>query len=97
MPVVCGQWRIIGIRTGQSDHLDSYAMKALNDHDVCCERVFRVWIDKGGHPPKYLHTWQGLYDLLCDIKHDGIANEMADEKAKDGVCIEKRVKRQKQN
>ena len=92
MPVVCGKWRKIGIRTGQSDRLDGYATKALNDIDECCERVFRVWIAKGGHPPKYPHTWQGLYDLLCDIKHDGIANKMADEKAEDGVCIEKRHK-----
>ena len=93
MPEVCGKWRNIGIRTGQSKHLDGYATKALNDIGICCERVFRYWIDEGGHPPKYPHTWQGLYDLLCDIEHDRIANEMANEKAADGVCIKKRPRR----
>ena len=88
--VVSGQWRQIGIRTGQADHLDGYATKAQNDDGKCCEKVFRVWIAKDGHLPRYPLTWQGLYDLLCDIRHDGIANKMADKKAKEGIHIEKK-------
>ena len=87
MSVVSSKWRQIGIRTGQADHLDGYATRALNDNNQCCERVFRAWIAKGGHPPRYPLTWQGLYDLLCDIGHNGIANKMADEK---GMSIERR-------
>ena len=86
MSVVSSKWRQIGIRTGQADHLDGYATRALNDDNQCCERVFRAWIAKGGHPPKYPLTWQGLCDLLCDIGHNRIANEMADEK---GISVEK--------
>ena len=90
MLVVSGQWRQIGIRTGQADDLDSYATKAHNDNSQCCERVFRVWIAKSGHHPRYPHTWQGLYDLLCDINHNGVANKMAEEKAEEGMCIKKK-------
>ena len=85
--MVSSKWRQIGIRTGQTDHLNEYATKALHDANQCCERVFRVWILKGGHPPRYPLTWQGLYDLLCDIGCNGIANEMADVKE---IGVEKR-------
>lgn len=90
MSEVCDRWRQIGIRTGQGDSLEGYAMKAQNDTYVCCFNVFQAWIANGGHPPKYPHTWQGLYDLLCDIKHARAANKMADEKAEMGIYIKRK-------
>ena len=85
------KWRDIGICTGQSDDVETIKTKnMLNNKDACVE-VFAVWINKGGHPPKYPLTWQGLYDLLCDVGHRGIANTVADMKNAQGAGILKKV------
>lgn len=81
------KWRQIGIRTGQADFLDGYEKKAMLDNNVCCEKVFGRWISNNGHPPRYPHTWQGLYDILCDVDHRGAAMKMANEKAREGIKI----------
>ena len=86
---VSSQWRTIGIRTGQADSLDNYQQMAMLDNTVCCQKVFQAWINNGGHE-KYPLTWQGLYDILCDIDHRGIANEIADKKIAQGESIRKR-------
>lgn len=90
MSKVCDKWRKIGLLTGQADCLEGYATKARDDKSICCQYVFQAWIANGGHPPKFPHTWQGLYYLLCDIKHAGTANTMADEKAKMGIYIKRK-------
>lgn len=86
---VSSQWRTIGIRTGQADDLDNFERQAMFDNNISCQRVFKAWIDNGGHR-NYPLTWQGLYDLLCDIDHRGIANAMADAKNAQGASVRKR-------
>lgn len=82
---VSDQWRKIAIRTGQADDdLDEF------DEKTACQRVFIKWIINGGHPPMYPLTWQGLYDLLCDVDHHGVANTVADKKIAEGVLVVKR-------
>lgn len=89
MRIVSNKWMEIGVRIGQADYLDNYAKKSFLDNYVSCQQVFKTWIDDGGHPPRYPHTWQGLYDLLCDIEHSSIANKMAEEKNAQGILVQK--------
>ena len=83
------KWPDIGTRTGQSNDLETIRTKTMLNNKDACREVFAVWIDKDGHP-KYPLTWQGLYDLLCDVGHRNIANTVADKKNAQGAGILKK-------
>ena len=87
---VSSQWEKIAILTGQEDDLNDIGKQSMLDNKYACQKVFKKWIDKGGHAPNYPLTWQGLYDLLCKVGHAGIANEVADKKNAEGASIQKK-------
>jgi hypothetical protein len=78
---VSNKWREIGFLTGQENFIDGYETKSLKDSTLCCQWVFKKWIDDDGCKD-YPITWQGLYDLLCDVGYRGMANKLAADKAK---------------
>ena len=88
---VDSEWRMIAILTGQEDDLNGIWTQSMLDIKCACRIAFKKWIDKGGHAPNYPLTWQGLYDLLCKVGHDGIANKVADKKNAEGASIQKKL------
>ena len=78
-------WSSIASRTGQADDLNE--LKLMFDDKKACQRVFIKWIIKGGHPPSYPLTWQGLYNLLCDVDLPGFADTLADRRKADGEVV----------
>lgn len=54
----------------------------------CCTDVFNHWIQNDGHRPNYPLSWQGLYDLLCNIEHRSAAEDMKRKLSKDGIHIQ---------
>ena len=72
---VSPKWRRIGILFGMhQSELNNYASREL-DNITCCTQVFDAWIKCGG-TGTYPASWDGLYQILCDIDHRGTANEM---------------------
>ncbi len=88
---VSAKWRDLGklVGLGYSD-FDRFSKIEQNDPLICCDRVFDAWINKGGHGGRYPLTWQGLYNLLSDIEHQGVASDLETAlNASLGVHIEK--------
>jgi hypothetical protein len=84
LKVISSKWRDIGLRTGQVNALDGYSRKYLNDDDECVVKVFNVWFSKDG-TDNYPITWQGLYNLLCDVGQRASANKIADARPNMGI------------
>lgn len=85
---VSAEWRELGrlIGFGAADLRRIDRLEHL-DNVECCVDVFNHWIDNDGHPTNYPLTWQGLYDLLCDIEHDTVASYMKMALVSRGVSI----------
>lgn len=75
---VSADWRDIGILLGLS-------VAELKEYTTLeSVGVFNYWIENGGHPD-YPLSWEGLCDLLCDIDHDNIADNVKAALASQGL------------
>ena len=85
---VSTEWKEIGRLVGL-DEPDLTRFKKLEQSDIyeCCVRVFRHWIDNDGYSPKYPLSWKGLHDLLYDIDHEALANDLKLTLASKGVHL----------
>ena len=85
---VSDKWKEIGRLVGL-DEPDLTRFKKLEQSDIyeCCVRVFRHWIDSDGYSPKYPLSWKGLHDLLYDIDHEALANDLKAALASKGVHL----------
>lgn len=64
---VSSKWRKLGLLLDQMTNLlDGYSTQSMLRNDECCERVFDKWINNAG-TSRYPNTWQGVYDVLCEI------------------------------
>ena len=85
---VSAEWKEIGRLIGL-DEPDLTRFKNLEQSDIyeCCVRVFNHWINNDGYLPKYPLSWKGLYDILCDIDHKALANDLEVALASKGVHL----------
>ena len=72
---VCTKWKDIGGVIGLSpNHLDAIEKHRLGDMMECCRDVFSVWLqqEEGSYPV----TWDGIRELLKDMKLSAIAKKI---------------------
>ena len=85
---ISAQWQTLGFRVGltleECDEIESQDNKI---HSKCCVRVFSKWIERNGCRD-YPLSWQGLYDLLCDIDKDAVAEKLKRALASLGKTVE---------
>lgn len=80
---ISSHWRVLGLRVGQSySELENLNMR---NNIKCSEEILKYWLEESSHPSKYPRTWQGLYDLLCDIEHRGTAEDMKEELSRESM------------
>ena len=58
------------------EYISRLKQRSLMDNRRTCELIFEHWVKNNGHPPNYPLTWKGLYNLLCDIQHRKLAEDM---------------------
>ena len=76
MDKVSTRWRALGIRLGiEPNRLDGWERQHRGDDTRCWEEVMDVFITRGS-TRDYPHTWEGVYQLLEDIKCGGIAIDL---------------------
>lgn len=73
---VSSQWRSFGRQLGfQSNELDVLEERSLRDPNKCWLEVMRQWLERGGYHD-YPATWEGLYQLLDDLRFESVASEL---------------------
>ena len=73
---VQSSWKKFGtILCLEHDMLESWEVQYQRDAPTCLKKVLKYWLDEGGvkdYPP----TWEGLYNLLVDVKYSVVAKEL---------------------
>ena len=72
---VCNKWREFGILLGFSkEQLDEWETGNSTMHMTCWFSSINPWLQHG--TSAYPNTWEGLYELLRDVKCHQIAEEL---------------------
>lgn len=66
-------WRTVGIKFGMDDYALKYIHDQLETDTQRLEIVWNKWINHASYQKKYFFNWEGLYQLLEDIKQRDIA------------------------
>ena len=64
---------LVGLSMSQMDGIQK---QSLLETEQCCLRVFDHWIISNGEFTDYPITWSGLHELLEDIGHRALAEQM---------------------
>ena len=75
MDKVCSKWRCLGLRFIEPAILDGWEKEHQRDASRCWGKVMGELIESGG-TREYPSTWEGVYQLLEDIKCGGIARDL---------------------
>ena len=69
------RWKDFGTLLNLVDEVDAWDDKYRGDPDSCWKKVMKHWLD-GGSEEDYPPTWEGLYDLLVDVRCSIVAKEL---------------------
>ena len=72
---VKSRWKDFGTLLNLVDEVDAWDDKYRGDPDSCWKKVMKHWLD-GGSEEDYPPTWEGLYDLLVDVRCSVVAKEL---------------------
>ena len=72
---VKSRWKDFGTLLNLVDEVDAWDDKYRGDPDSCWKKVMKHWLD-GGSEEDYPPTWEGLYDLLVDVRCSIVAKEL---------------------
>ena len=76
MDKVSVKWRDLGKRLSiEPNILDAWEKEHQRDASSCCDKVMGEFITNGG-TDDYPSTWEGVYQLLKDIKCGGVAKDL---------------------
>lgn len=82
------KYQALGLCVGLSlDKIEGFRQRSFLDNTATCNFILNAWVSKGGHPPNYPLSWQGLYDLLKDIGHKKAGGDMRRDLACKGIII----------
>ena len=74
---ISSKWQDLATLVGLSmSQMDGIQKQSLLETEQCCLRVFDHWIISNGEFTDYPITWSGLYELLEDISHRALAEQM---------------------
>lgn len=74
---VSAKWRKMGRLLGlQENQLDTFELDT-GCTDDCWSKVMEYWLNGHGGT-EYPNTWDGLYNLLVDIKCSSVASHLRD-------------------
>ena len=73
---ICMYWRDMGMYLGiPVSMLDVFREKTLNNPIECCQQVISYWLESD-RTLRYPKKWDGVYELLTDIKCSQIAENL---------------------
>ena len=63
---------LLGLNPAELQNIEQQSSK--NEQRLAL--VLTQWIDNDGHPPQYPLSWDGVYELLCDLDKNSAAEEL---------------------
>ena len=92
MEAIGVKWRDVAALFGLNvSQMDGIQQQSFMDPEQCCLRVFDHWIISNGEFTHYPITWSGLHELLEDIGHGALAEQMKTALQTVGIKITKEV------
>lgn len=82
------KWKDLGSLLGLTGpKLENAWLRFYNNTIDCCRHVFGEWIEMYDINSQYSVTWDGVYELLCDIDHSGTAKDLKECLESKGVSL----------
>ena len=85
---ICSDYQTLGILVGIGlPQVESYRQQSFMNTTHTCYLILDKWISKNGHPPQYPLTWKGLYNILCDMQYNKVAEKLKVELSTRGINL----------